>query len=218
MDVEKDTVRLWAGQSLHFACLVVLLGLVGVIWQLLNRPFTALFWSAVLIPVAHQVFVWLAWRLELQRATISRAIGFSGYLAIFLVFFIGRFLSLLWLAWVDRGSLGLSNFAATLLALICGGAGFYAMYSVQRFFGIARAAGADHFDVRYRNMPLVEQGIFRYTKNGMYCYAFLLFWAVAFCFNSAAALTLAAFSHAYIWVHYYATEKPDMTFLYGNNN
>jgi Ser/Thr protein kinase RdoA (MazF antagonist) len=37
---------------------------------------------------------------------------------------------------------------------------------------------------------------------------------VDFGFNSTAALTVAAFSHAYIWVHFYATEKPDMEFLY----
>ena len=92
--------------------------------------------------------------------------------------------------------------------------GIYAMYSVKRYFGMARAAGADHFDVRYREMPLVKDGIFRFTSNGMYLYAFLLFWAIAVGLNSSAALAVAAFSHAYIWVHFYATEKPDMNFLY----
>ena len=86
--------------------------------------------------------------------------------------------------------------------------------SVQRQFGMQRAAGADHFDSRYREMPLVEKGIFRFTSNGMYLFGFFLFWAVAVGFNSAAALVVAAFSHLYIWVHFYATEKPDMEFIY----
>ena len=49
----------------------------------------------------------------------------------------------------------------------------------------------------------------------MYWYAFLLFWAIAVGFKSSAALTVAAFSHLYIWVHFHATEKPDMNYLYG---
>ena len=48
----------------------------------------------------------------------------------------------------------------------------------------------------------------------MYLYAFLMFWTIAIGFNSMAAVIVAAFSHVYIWVHYYATEKPDMDFLY----
>jgi hypothetical protein len=63
-------------------------------------------------------------------------------------------------------------------------------------------------------MPFVRQGIFRFTSNGMYLYAFLLSWAIAIGFNSSAALAVAAFSHAYIWVHFYSTEKPAMEFIY----
>ena len=39
---------------------------------------------------------------------------------------------------------------------------------------------------------------------------FLTFWAIAIGFNSSAGIAVAAFSHAYIWVHFYSTEKPDM--------
>ena len=130
--------------------------------------------------------------------------------------FAGRFLTLAWLAVLDQNSLGLSSTIRVPLTLILLLLGLYAMYSVKKYFGMSRAAGGDHFDVRYRDMPLVKGGIFRYTENGMYVYAFLLFWAIAIGFNSAVALIVAAFSHAYIWVHYYATEKPDMDFLYGS--
>jgi protein-S-isoprenylcysteine O-methyltransferase Ste14 len=117
---------------------------------------------------------------------------------------------------MDRGSHQLQILTRVFINMALIVLGVYAMYSVMRFFGMARAAGADHFDPRYRSMPLVKEGIFRFTNNGMYLYAFLLFWAIAVGFNSSAALAVAAFSHAYIWVHFYATEKPDMDFLYSS--
>jgi len=158
--------------------------------------------------------VWLAWRLELRSSATSEVIGFRGYLVCFFLLFGGRFISLLALAWLDRGSLEFKLLPRVIVTTLLTLLGVYAMYSVKRYFGMARAAGADHFDPRYRDMPPVREGIFRFTSNGMYLYAFLLFWAIAVAFDSTAALTVAAFSHAYIWVHLYATEKPDMDFLY----
>lgn len=210
----KTTTGIWVGQPLHFTCITLLLILVYFAWKYLGEPFPLLFWGAVGVPVVHQIYVWLAWRLELQHALISKIIGFHGYVIIFLVLFTGRFISLLALAWVDRGSLNFSIISVTILTLLLALPGIYAGYSVIRYFGIARAAGADHFDSRYRNMPLVKKGIFRFTSNGMYLYVFLLFWAIAVGFNSSAALTVAAFSHVYIWVHFYSTEKPDMDLIY----
>ncbi len=85
------------------------------------------------------------------------------------------------------------------------------------YFGFVRAAGADHFDPNtYRQMPLEKRGIFQYSDNAMYTFAFLLFWAFAVGFNSLSAVVVAAFSHAYIWIHFFATEKPDMDFIYGD--
>lgn len=208
------TIGIWTGQAFHFASLTVLLVLVYLVWNLLGEPFPALFWIAVASPVAHQVYVWLAWRLELRSAATSKTIGLGGYVAIFFVLFSSRFICLIILAWFDRGSLNLDGTLLAVLTTLLALPGVYAMYSVKKHFGMRRAAGADHFDARYRNMPLVQEGIFRFTSNGMYLYAFLLFWAIAVGFNSSAALTVAAFSHLYIWVHYFATEKPDMTYLY----
>lgn len=202
---------------MHFGCLAVLAGLTGAAWRNLGAAFPAAFWSAVAFPVVHQIFVWLAWRLELRSSATSKTIGFAAYVAVFFLLFGGRFVSLVVLAWLDRGSLGLPfplQAGVTALLII---PGVYAMYSVVRYFGMARASGADHFDSRYRGMPLVKEGIFRFTNNGMYFYAFLLFWAIAVGLNSSSALVVAAFSHAYIWVHFYATEKPDMDFIHGSN-
>jgi len=218
MTKPKTTMGLWVGQPLHFICLALLLVLVYVAWGFLGRPFPVVFWIAGAFPVVHQVYVWLAWRLEIQSGATSKAIGFNAYVVLFFVLFSGRFISLVALAWVDRGSLNLNTNLVIILTVLLALPGIYAMHSVKQYFGMARAAGADHFEARYRTMPLVKKGIFRYTSNGMYLYAFFLFWAIAMGFNSSAALLVAAFSHAYIWVHFLATEKPDMEFLYNAGN
>lgn len=214
----RKNPSIWTGQLLHFGSLAVMLILVWYAWTDVARPFPITFWIAIAIPVAHQIFVWLAWRLELESNFTSRTIGFRGYLVIFFMLFAGRLLSLILLALLDRGSLGLNALPRSFLTIILGLLGLYAMYSVIRYFGFARAAGADHFDSKYRKMPLVKKGIFRFTNNGMYLYAFLLYWSIAFAFNSTAALIVVAFNHAYIWIHFYSTEKPDMDFLYDSVN
>lgn len=218
MTTDGTPPGIWKGQWLHFSSGALLLALVWITWTFLGKPFPATFWSAVAFPIAHQIYVWLAWRLELRSSAISKTIGFHGYLAIFFLLFGGRFITLAALGWLDRGSLRLPLIPQLILSAILILIGLYAMYSVQRYFGIARAAGADHFDPRYRDMPLVNKGIFRFTSNGMYVYAFSLFWAFAIVFNSAAALLVAAFSHTHIWLHFYCTEKPDMDFLYGSSS
>ena len=81
--------------------------LTALAWSSLRHPFALAFWIAVAFPVTHQVFVWLAWRLELRSSAISASIGFKSYLLIFLLLFAGRIISLLILARIDRGSLGL---------------------------------------------------------------------------------------------------------------
>lgn len=208
---------LWTGQVLHLAVLAIFLVFLLLLWFSAGQPFPIAFWVAVALPVLHQMFVWITWRLELQTSAISKTIGFSGYLAAFFLLFAGRFVTLAVLAWLDRGSLSLSAPLVIVFTVLLAVPGIYAIYCVRRYFGMVRAAGADHFDERYRNMPLVNQGIFRFTNNGMYLYAFLTFWAIAIGFNSVLALLVAAFSHAYIWVHFFVTEKPDMDFLYGQD-
>lgn len=185
---------------------------------MMERPTPIAFWVAVVVPIMHQVFVWLGWRIELLSSATSRSIGFNGYLFIFFLLFLARFITLAILGWWDQGSLNLPLLLVVVITTVLAIPAIYTIYSVKRYFGLARAAGADHFEERYRNMLLVNKGIFRFTDNGMYLYAFLAFWAIAIGFNSISALAVAAFSHAYIWVHFYATEKPDMDFLYKANS
>ena len=78
--------------------------------------------------------------------------------------------------------------------------------------------GGDHFRTRYRAMPLVEQGAFRYSSNAMYTFGLLILWTIALWAQSRTALAMAMFQHAYIWVHLYCTEAPDLKVLYGDDN
>ena len=146
---------------------------------------------------------------------ISKIFGFQVFLIVFFVLFLFRFISLALLGSADKGSLGIYPELRLFLILISLVPGLYAMYSVKRYFGLKRAAGGDHFEVKYQTMALATKGIFQFTSNGMYVYAFLLFWAIAVYFSSIMALIVALFSHIYIWVHFYCTERPDMEYIYG---
>jgi protein-S-isoprenylcysteine O-methyltransferase Ste14 len=138
------------------------------------------------------------------------------YQIVFFVLFLARPVSLTLLAIADHDSFDMSIPGRVVICAILGVPAVYTFYSVVRYFGMARAAGIDHFDESYRSKPLVKEGIFRYTSNSMYSFAFLTFWAIAVTGASWAALVVAMFSHAYIWVHYFCTERPDMKAIYGS--
>jgi protein-S-isoprenylcysteine O-methyltransferase Ste14 len=77
---------------------------------------------------------------------------------------------------------------------------------------VASSGGA----VAVRAHLLGIRGAFAWTSNAMYAIVFLGLWAIALYTGSWAALAAALFQHAYIWVHYYCTEEPDMELIYGN--
>ena len=51
----------------------------------------------------------------------------------------------------------------------------------------------------------------------MYVFGFLLLWVPGLWWTSAAALLAALFNHFYIWVHYFATELPDIRRMYAHD-
>ena len=134
----------WTGQATHFIGLSLLLLLTWIAWHFIGNPFPVLFWIAIAFPIMHQIFVWITWRLKLQPLSATAALTFPLYLVIFFVLFAGRFVSLLALAWVDRRSLQLPVILQVILTAFFTVPGVYAMYSVWRYFGLGRAAGADH--------------------------------------------------------------------------
>ncbi len=187
----------------------------GILWGLTTVQW---YWIAVSIPILHQVFVWFCWRTQLHANLLSHMFGeydFTIYTIGFSILGISRVFSVLILAVSNRGTLPGDPALFSVLAILALIPSLYLFYSVKRYFGFKRALGIDHFDESYRNLPLVREGIFRFTSNGMYVYGFLLLWAIALWYASIAALCVALFNHIYIWVHYYTTELPDMKKIYG---
>lgn len=178
------------------------------------------FWIAIEIPIVHQIFVWFCWRTELHRGLITRVFGRHGfkiYAAIFTVLLVGRLVAVTALAVASHDTLPANHLMLKSLAAIIAVPVAYLGYSVARYFTFTRAFGADHFDESYRSKPLVHQGIFRFTSNGMYTIGLMVLYIPALWLASRPALVAAVFGHLYIWVHYFTTELPDMRRIYGTH-
>ena len=173
------------------------------------------FLVAMTIPLVHQTYVWICWRSELCWKSISNTIGFKSYVIIFFILIISR-LSAIVLCFVDYGSLYKPGWLAWILGLILFIPGVYTMYSVKKYFGFLRAAGADHFDPKYRNLPFENRGIFKWTPNAMYVFAIGIPFSFAAATGSQSMLIVAIYTYISIWLHYFCTEKPDIAIIYNN--
>ena len=171
---------------------------------------------AMSIPLIHQAYVWICWRSELCWQSISNTIGFKGYVIIFFILIISR-LSAIILCFVDYGSLYKPGFLAWVLSIILFIPGVYTMYSVKKYFGFVRAAGADHFDPKYRDMPFGKRGIFKWSPNAMYFFAIGIPFAFAVATGSKSMFVVAIYTYIAIWLHYFCTEKEDFKVIYGSN-
>lgn len=170
------------------------------------------------VTVAHQVLVWASWRPQLHGELWTRLLGaaaFPLHAAAFTVLGLGRVASICAVALANAGTLGVAPWLAQTLALLLVPPVLYLFVSVGRWFGFRRAMGLDHYDPATRALPLVREGIFRWSGNAMYTFGFLLLWIPGLWWGSLAALVCAAFGHAYIWVHYATTEAPDLRAMYG---
>ena len=211
-------------QGLHFLLLLIL---IPTTWSLaapvlengswLDISAGSWFWLAVGGSVLHQVLGWIGFRLQLGWAALTRLFGSADMLIWGLLFFpllIARPILIMGLARSTQNTLLLPELAAIFLGVILLIPVIYTAWSIYRYFGFIRGMGGDHFRMRYREKPLVKEGAFQWTGNAMYTFAPLLLWAIAFIVGSQAALTVALFEHAYVWVHYFCTEKPDMKIIY----
>jgi hypothetical protein len=212
-------------QWLHALALLALLA--GCAWaiqwpavqqgELWGLRAVAWYWAAILTAVAHQIYVWLCWRIELHRKGLTALLGAAAFPLFafgFAVLGIARVIVMFVLGYANQGSVALDPLMLKIAAVVALLPALYLFYSVKRYFTFRRAFGADHFDPSVRTMPFVRGGIFRFTSNGMYVFGFLLLWVPALWWASAGALVAALFNHLYIWVHYYATEQPDIARIY----
>ncbi len=207
------------GQVLHLIALAVL----WIVAEALAAPAldrTDRFWFrlGLGVTVLHQLVVWLAFRAQLGWGLLHRWWGdraMGVWSLIFLPLLIARPVLTLICGLSDLGSLQMPDTLALVLGVILLVPAAYTLWSVRRWFGIDRAMGADHFEPRYRAMPLVRRGAFRWSENAMYTFGFLALWSIALFTRSHVALVLALFQHAAIWAHYRGTEQPDMDLIYG---
>lgn len=227
-EIKLPASFLFEGQLQHILLLaglfpgalyLALPALDGTSW--LGIPDINWFYALIALAIIHQFVGWFVFRTQLLFSLFSRLFGeydLTVWGFIFFPFLLLRPLLTLALGIADSGSLeqlrGLQIALGVLLLIPA----IYTGWSVERYFGILRALGGDHFRQRYRAMPLVKEGAFKYSSNAMYAFAFLLFWAIALLTGSRAALAAALFQHAYIWVHMYCTEGPDMRVIYGRSD
>ena len=228
MKVATDDVGagyLFAGQFQHLLLLVGLLaGAVYVAGPALDSSAwlgvtdEAWFVAAIGVTVVHQVVVWFVFRTQLIFGLFSRLFGrydLAVWGAIFFPLLLLRPALTIGVAAADAGSLARLRGAQMVVGLALLAPALYGIWSVQRYFGMGRALGGDHFRQRYREMPMVREGAFQYNANAMYTFVFLGLWSIGLLAGSRAALAVALFQHAYIWVHMYTVEEPDMGVIYG---
>ncbi|MBU2983096.1 phosphatidylethanolamine N-methyltransferase family protein [Lentibacter algarum] len=186
-----------------------LLGVSSVAWAKLS----------ISLAILHQVIVALGFRTQLHLNWLTKRFGDNDmkvWALVFIPLLIARPISLIMVGWADATPITQFATLQMLLGLALLAPALWALHSTFKHFTIPRALGGDHFRDAYAQMPLVSKGIFAYTSNGMYGVAFLGLWAIALLFGSWNALVVALFQHAYIWVHMYCTERPDMDWIYGN--
>ncbi len=194
--------------------------LFGTLWGIETK--TWLIFS-VGVPIVHQVYVLICWRLEMHYKMLSHKLGknvFKIYAIGFFILFAARMVFIIFLAESNKNTFWINPILKYAILFIISVLSLYAFYSVKIYFGMDRAVGLDHFDPELIKLPFVKKGVFKYTNNGMYTFAFLIIYVPSILYQSKAAFLVAIFSHLYIWVHYYCTELPDIKKMYQptNNN
>jgi hypothetical protein len=226
---EAGTLRfLFYRQWLHVAGLALL---VPICWafaapalgsgEWLGVSDTEWFWASVVAAIVHQVIVAFIFRAQLGWSILTRLFGKADMIiwgVVFMPLLLARPFLIAGVAVANAGTADLPRWFELAAGGVLMVPAVYGAYSVGRYFGIDRALGGDHFRKRYRSMPMVREGIFAWSSNAMYAFIFLGLWAIALLTGSLAALAAALFQHAYIWVHYYCTEAPDMDLIYGGQS
>ncbi|SHJ95809.1 Phospholipid methyltransferase [Shimia gijangensis] len=186
-----------------------LLGLEGRQWAMVSV------WLAII----HQVIVAFVFRMQLHRNLLSRIRGendIKTWTLLFIPLLVARPITVIMTGWADDVPIGLPRSVEWVVGAVLVAVAIITMHSVIKHFTIRRAVGGDHFRDEIAAMPMVREGMFKYTDNAMYGVVFLGLWGIALLFDSWNALVLALFQKTYIWVHMYCTEKPDMEWIYGN--
>ena len=218
--------RITEKQDWHFVILALLLVstnaltqrvpsiLSGSMWGIGTGTW---FWIGVLAAAVHQVYVILLWRTQLETQWLTKQFPRIGYLAYLIDFYLllsARIAALVITAISGYGTFPVSATLRWPAALLIAIPFLWLLHSVVKYFGMHRAAGADHFDPDYQNKPFVRKGLFKITPNAIYVFGALGFYLPGLITGSTASLLLALFNHFYIWVHYFCTELPNIQRIY----
>lgn len=204
-------------QPAHLAALVLLAIPLG----LLSRNHTgSVAWAvaSLLTAVVHQGLVAAVWRAELFGERVTRRFGTAGFVVygvLFTLFAASRIAVSAGASHAAPHTLPppLALWQAVTVAVFV--LFVWLMATVFRHFGMKRALGADHFFPEYRTMPFVRRGIFRYTRNGMYTFGTLGFLLPGLLLQSQLGIAAGIYHYVAVWIHYWATERPDQTLIYG---
>ncbi len=216
----------YKGQFLHLVLYILLIGgSIGLVnWgylgeqSLLGIRGTALFSISLFMAPLHHFYVWFFWRSELCYKNISPLFGGNGFRIYSLGFgfiAIARVLSVLLVGIVDYKTMPLNPVVFWPIVAVLSLPMLYTLYSVRKYFGYNRTVGGDHFFQKYREMPLVRKGIFRYSSNAMYKFGILVLPLVGLVCESESSFLLGMYHYLAGWAHYHCTEKPDMQLIYG---
>lgn len=221
---QTTPAQLLEGQAQHIGIAILMTaGAVALLDQPAEAPrllgLTARSWAIVSIAFAllHQIVVAAVFRLQLHYGTMSRMFGtrdMQVWRGIFLPLLVSRPLTVLLVALADPVPITGARLPEVLAGVALLGVAAWAIHSTVVHFTLPRALGGDHFRQEIADMPMVDKGAFAVTPNAMYGLAFLGLWGIALALGSWNALVVALFQHAYIWVHMYCTEAPDMRRLY----
>lgn len=185
-------------------------------WYLL---FNSILWAkiSIILAIVHQGVVAVVFRFQLYKNWMSKRFGerdMQVWAGIFIPFLFARPITVLLTGMSDTTPITGYRTLEVLTGLGLVGIAAVGMHSVLVFFTLPRALGGDHFRDEIAEMPMVKEGLFKYTNNGMYGVVFLGLTGIALICGSWNALVVALFQHAYIWVHMYCTEAPDMRRIY----
>jgi Phospholipid methyltransferase len=166
----------------------------------------------------HQGSIAAAWRLELHHGLVSAYLGKRGGFLVHRIVYVLtgglRLLAVIPISLTTAHTLAVPPWVSIPLLAISMPFTVWGLWCALAYFGLDRAAGVDHFDPA-RRQGFEQRGLYNYIGNVMYTVVLLMLYHPGLVFQSALGLVVAAAHHAFVWVHYWCTEKPDLREIYG---
>ena len=169
--VDKDKLKvpvrfLFEGQFQHgllLACLVpgaiylALPALDGSSW--LGIPDQTWFYFSIILAIVHQVVGWFVFRFQLVFSLFSQLFGKYDMFAWGIIFFplmLLRPILTLGLGLADSDSLGSDRVIQSIAGVVLLIPAIYTGWSIEKYFGVPRALGGDHYGNHSRKRQLIK--------------------------------------------------------------